>query len=46
MVKLYPEGNAEALFKISGVKRILFYCNRDGLFYVDIVNGINNKVSD
>ena len=33
MVKLYPEGNAEARFKISGVKRILFYCNRDGMFF-------------
>ena len=33
MVKLYPEGNAETRFKINGVKRILFYCNRDGLFY-------------
>lgn len=34
MIKLYPEGNAEARFKIDGVKRILFYCNRDGLFVV------------
>ena len=34
MIKLYPEGNAEARFKINGVKRILFYCNRDGLFVV------------
>ncbi len=32
MVKLYPEGNAEARFKMNGVKQILFYCNRDGLF--------------
>ena len=35
-VKLYPEGNAEARFKINGVKRIYFYCNRDGLYYTDI----------
>ena len=35
MVKLYPEGNAEARFKMSGVKRILFYCNQDGMFYMD-----------
>ena len=34
MIKLYPEGNAEARFKINGVKRILFYCNRDGLFVI------------
>ena len=33
LVKLYPEGNAEARFKRSMVKRIYFYCNRDGLFY-------------
>ena len=37
MVKLYPEGNAEARFKISGVRRILFYCNRDGLFFTNPV---------
>ena len=36
MVKLYPEGNAETRFKINGVKRILFYCNRDGLFSVTL----------
>ena len=32
IVKLYPEGNAEARFKISGVRMLYFYCNRDGLF--------------
>lgn len=36
MVKLYPEGNAETRFKINGVKRFLFYCNRDGLFFVNL----------
>lgn len=35
LVKLYPEGNAEARFKIRGVKKIFFYCNRDGLFSID-----------
>ena len=45
IVKLYPEGNAETRFKISGVKRILFYCNRDGLFCVDPVKGIDDKES-
>lgn len=35
--KLYPEGNAEARFKIRGVRRIIFFCNRDGLFSVDPV---------
>lgn len=32
IVKLYPEGNAEARFKRNMIKRIYFYCNRDGLF--------------
>lgn len=39
MVKLYPEGCAEARFQINGVKRILFYCNRDGLFCLNPVKG-------
>ena len=43
MVKLYPEGNAEARFKIRGVKKILFYCNRDGLYSIDVVKGIDDK---
>ena len=30
---------------IRGVKRILFYCNRDGLFYIDPVKGIDDKES-
>ena len=32
MVKLYPEGNAEARFKRAGVRKLYYYCNRDGLF--------------
>ena len=36
MVKFYPEGNAEARVKIRGVRRIYFYCNRDGLFCQDV----------
>ena len=43
MVKLYPEGEAEARFKISGVRKIYFYCNRDGLFSQDVVKGIDDK---
>jgi desulfoferrodoxin (superoxide reductase-like protein) len=31
-VKLYPEGNAEARFKIRGMKTLYAYCNRHGLF--------------
>ena len=43
MIKLYPEGNAEARVKINGVKKILFYCNRDGLFSRTILKGIDDK---
>lgn len=39
--KLYPEGNAEARFRIRGVKRIFVYCNRDGLFYIDVKKAIS-----
>ena len=45
MVKLYPEGNAEVRFKLRGVRRIFFFCNRDGLFRVDPVKGIDDKES-
>ena len=45
LVKLYPEGNAEARFKIRGVRRIFFYCNRYGLFSIDPVKGIDDKES-
>ena len=45
MVKLYPEGNAEPRFQISGVRKICFYCNRDGLFFTDVVKGIDDKES-
>lgn len=43
LVKLYPEGSAEARFRIRGGKRLFFYCNRDGLFSIDIVKGIDDK---
>ena len=36
LVKLYPEGNAETRFKINGIKKIVYYCNRDGLFSVNL----------
>ena len=32
---------AEARFKINGVRKIFFYCNRDGLFAVDPVAKLN-----
>ena len=43
MIKLYPEGNAEARIKINGVKKILFYCNKDGLFAINVMKGIDDK---
>lgn len=43
MVKLYPEGNAEARFKISGVQQIVFYCNRDGLFSIRVNRAIDAR---
>lgn len=43
IVKLYPEGNASARFSLSGVKRVFFYCNRDGLFTLDLVKGIDDR---
>ena len=45
MVKLYPEGNAEARFKTSGVRQILFYCNRDGLFSINVHKAIHGRPS-
>ena len=32
-VKLYPEGNAEARFKINRVRKLYAYCNHHGLFF-------------
>lgn len=32
LVKLYPEQNAEARFKIKGIKTFYIFCNKDGLF--------------
>lgn len=46
LVKLYPEGNAEARFKINGVKKLYFYCNRSGLFYMNPVKGIDDRRND
>ena len=43
MIKLYPEGNAEGRFKINGVKKIVFYCNRDGLYVINVVKGIDSR---
>lgn len=45
IVKLYPEGNAEARFKINGVEKIYFYCNRSGLFFLNPIKGIDDRNS-
>ena len=45
MVKLYPEGDAQARVKMRAVKQILFYCNRDGLFSVRVNRAIDGKPS-
>ena len=36
LVKLYPEGNAEARFKRNLVKWIYAYCNKHGFFRVKV----------
>ena len=43
LVKLYPEGASEVRFKIRGVRKILFYCNRDGLYSIDAIKSIDVK---
>ena len=43
LVKLYPEGPAEARFKIRGVKKLFYYCNRDGLYQYDILQEKKNR---
>ena len=43
LVKLYPESNSEARFSINGVKKVYAYCNRDGLFYIDVDKRIDGK---
>lgn len=45
MIKLYPEGNPEARFKINGVKKIFFYCNKDGLFSIEVIKAIDGRES-
>ncbi len=43
LVKLYPEQNPEVRLKIRGVKKIYYYCNRDGLFSIYVVKGIDDR---
>lgn len=36
LMRLYPEGACEAQLPIRGIKTILFYCNQDGLYRVNV----------
>lgn len=36
LTKLYPEGNAEARFKRNRVEKLYAYCNKHGLFRIDV----------
>ena len=36
IIKLYPEGNAEARFKISKTKCFCYFCNKHGLFRTSV----------
>ena len=36
IIKLYPEGNAEARFKISKTKYFCYFCNKHGLFRTSV----------
>lgn len=40
LVKLYPESSAETRFKISGVNKIYYYCNKDGLYSYPILDNV------
>ena len=43
LVKRYPEEEAEARFKMQGVRKIFYFCNKDGLFSMDVKKGIDDK---
>lgn len=43
MVKLYPEGNAETRFQLRAVRQIIYYCNRDGLFRLNVHKAIDAR---
>ena len=46
VTKLYPESIAETRLKIRGVKKIYCFCNRDGLFYIDVSKYIDGGKHD
>lgn len=40
LIKLYPESSVETRFKISGVNKIYYYCNKDGLYSHSILDNV------
>lgn len=46
VIKLYPESIAETRLKMRGVKKIYCFCNRDGLFYIDVSKYIDGGKHD
>lgn len=43
LIKLYPQGNPETRLKLRGVRKIFCYCNKDGLFYIDVNKYIDGR---
>ena len=43
IVKLYPEGAPEARFQTRGVRQFVYYCNRDGLFFINVNKHIDSR---
>lgn len=43
IIKLYPEGQAETRLRMRGVSKIFCFCNRDGLFYIDVNRYIGKR---
>lgn len=43
IIKLYPQQEAAGRFKINGARKILYYCNKDGLFKMNIVKGFSTN---
>lgn len=43
IVKLYPEEDASARFKIDGIRRVYYYCNHHGLYCQEINKKKDNE---
>ncbi len=42
LVRLYPEGPAQAHFRRSGVRDLYLYCNREGLFAIRLTDALRS----